>query len=232
MVKNKKKIAVLISNKGTGSNLAAIVQAIEKGKIKNAKVVVVVSNKNDAYGLVRAKKKKIPTVVMHLKDFIRRGKSRLDYDEELGKLLKYRYKVDLIVLAGWMLILSKNFLKYFPNQAINLHPCLLPDGGAKYISLSDGTKIKAIRGLVTDEAVQYAIDHGYPITGSTVHFITEKVDQGPVILRSEVKILPGDTVESLYGKMKKEEYKILPKAINLYCQNKLRIERNKVIISA
>lgn len=225
-----KRIAVLLSNKGTGSNLAAILSAINKREIKNGKVVVVVSDKEDAYGLIRAKKRRIPTEVLDLQDFLRSGKSRLEYNETLGKLLKEKYKVDLVVLAGWMLILSRSFIKYFPNRTINLHPGLLPDGATKYIKLSGGIKIKAIRGLVTDEAVQFAIDQGYPMTGSTVHFITKKVDQGPVVLRSEVKILPGDTVESLYERMKKEEHKILPKAINLFCNNKLRIKKEKVII--
>lgn len=225
-----KRIAVLISNKGTGTNLQAILQAIDHKEIKNGKVVVVVSDKEDAYGLVRARRRKIPTVVMSLKDFIRRGKSRLEYDGTLGKLLKEEYRVDLVVLAGWMLILSENFIKYFPKQTINLHPGLLPDGDGSYINLSDGTKIKAIRGIHTNDAVRFAIDQGYPATGSTVHFITPKVDQGPVIIRSEVKILPNDSVESLYKRIKVEEHKILPKAINWYCNNQLKISKGKVEI--
>lgn len=209
-----KRIAVLIGNKGTGSNLEAILQAIEKGKIKSGKVVVVVSDKKDAYGLVRAKKRGIPAVFFPLK-----GKRRLEYDEELGKMLKNKYKPDLIVLAGWILILSQNFIKYFPKKIINLHPGLLPDKG-EFITLKDGKKIKAIRGLHTNAAVQYAIDHKYPVTGSTVHFITPTVDKGKVILRSEVKVRKGDTVESLYERMKKEEHKILPQAIALICLQK------------
>ena len=224
------KIAVLISNKGTGSNLSAILQAIDNGVIKNGKVVVVVSNKDDSYGLVRAKRKKIPCVTLDLKDFIRRGKNRSDYDYELGKLLKNEYKADLVILAGWMLILSSKFINFFKNKVINLHPGLLPDGKAKYIKLSSGETINAIRGLQTNDAVQYAIDQGYPATGSSVHFITPIVDQGPVILRSEVKIRKNDTVESLYTRMKIEEHKILPKAISLYCRNKLVIKNGKVTI--
>lgn len=216
-----KRIAVLLSNKGTGSNLAAILSAIENGKIKNVKVVVVVSNKVDAFGLIRAKRKGIPTLVFDLKDFFARGKSRQEYDDTLGRILKNEFKADLIVLAGWLLIFSNNFIKYFPSRVINLHPGLLPDGSEDYIKLSSGTKIKAIRGLHTRDAVKFAIDQGYPATGSTVHFITEKVDEGPVIIRSEVKILDRDTVESLYERMKKEEHKILPKAIDLICSGKL-----------
>lgn len=218
-----KRIAVLISNKGTGSNLGAIVEAIDKNTIKNAGVVVVVSNKSDALGLQIAKKNKIPTEVLDLKDFIKKGKTRSEYDESLARLIRDKYNPDLIVLAGWMIILSNNFIRYFPNKIINLHPGLLPDGSANSIKLSDGSRIKAIRGLHTQDAVRYAIDHGFPATGSTVHFITEKVDTGRVILRSEVKILPVDTVNSLYERMKKEEHKILPKAIALFCEDKLNL---------
>lgn len=227
-----KRIAVLLSNKGRGSNLASILKAIDSGRIRNGKVVVVVSNKSDAYGLVRAKRKKIPTLVLDLSDFIRRGESRADYDKTLGKLLKEEYKVDLVVLAGWMLILSRSFIKYFPNKTMNLHPALLPEVGKIFITLSDGTKIKAIRGSYTDDAVATALKKGYPATGSTVHFITEKVDQGPVIVRSEVKIRKGDTVESLYERMKKEEHKILPYAINLFCNDRLKIKHGRVIIQS
>lgn len=224
-----KKIAVLLSNKGTGSNLAAILNAIDKGIIKNGKVMVVVSNKKDAYGLVRAKERKIPIEVLDLKDFKAKGKTRLDYDNYLGKLLKEKYKVDLVILAGWMLILSEEFIKYFPDKTINLHPSLLPEVGEKYVIYQD-KKLKPVRGEHTDNAVQYAIDQGYPVAGSTVHFITEKVDEGPVIIRSYVKIQKDDTVDSLYERMKKEEHKILPQAIAWFCDDKLKIKNNKVII--
>ncbi len=224
------KIAVLISNKGTGSNLNAIIKAIVSGVIKKGKIVVVVSNKSDAYGLIRAKRNKIPSVVMDLKEFIQKGKSRSEYDEILGKLLKKEYKADLVVLAGWMLILSSNFIKYFPMKTINLHPCLLPDGDNDYIYLSDGTKMRAIRGVHTNDAVQFSLDQGYPVTGSTVHFITDKVDKGPVIIRSEVKIIKDDTVETLYKRMKEEEHKILPQAIAWICDDRLKIKKGKVII--
>ena len=114
---------------------------------------------------------------------------------------------------------------------MNLHPGLLPEGSKDSVLLSDGTKIPAIRGMHTKTAVQFAIEQGFSATGSTVHFITEKVDEGPVVARSEVKILPGDSVESLYKRMKKEEHKILPYAVNLFCNDKLVINNNKVSIS-
>jgi len=221
-----KRIAVLISNKGTGSNLAAILQSIEKGKIKNGEVVIVVSDKEDAQGLMRAKKRNIPAIVFPLKDY-KNKKVRNSYNADLAELLKYKYKVDLVVLAGWMIILGKSFIKYFPNKTINLHPGLLPDSGV-YITLANGKKLKAIRGLHTNAAVQYAIDHKYGVTGSTVHFITPIVDTGPVILRSEVKIRKNDSVESLYERMKKEEHKILPQAINLLCRDRIGVKKGKL----
>lgn len=211
-----KRIAVFVSNKTQGSNLAAIIAAIEKKKIKNGKIVAVVSNKADSYGLVRAKAKNIPTEVLDLKDFIESGKTRAEYDVALGKLVKRKYNPDLIVLAGWILILSRNFIRYFPNKVINLHPGLIQD--------------KATHGLHTTDAVSYAINHHYPFTGSTVHFITEKVDEGPIIIQSKVKVLPNDTVETLYTRIYKEEHKILPKAVDLFCKDKLIIKNGKVKI--
>lgn len=209
--------------------MAAILNAIDKGFIKNGRVVVVVSNKADAYGLVRAKERGIPTEILDLKDFKAKGKTRLDYDNYLGKLLKEKHKVDLVVLAGWMLILSEEFIKYFPDKTINLHPSLLPEVGEKYVIYQD-KKLKPVRGEHTDNAVQYAIDQCFPVAGSTVHFITPKVDDGPVIIRSFVKIRKDDTVDSLYERMKKEEHKILPQAIAWYCESKLGIINSKVII--
>src|SRR3989338_2439944 len=226
---NMKRIAVLISNKGTGSNLAAILGSIDKGKIKNGKVIVVVSDKKDAQGLIHAKKRSIPTVIFPLKDYKNKN-IRSKYDTDLAKILKKEFKVDVVELAGWMLILSKDFIKHFPYKTINLHQGLLPDSGT-YINLSNGKRLKAIRGLHTNAAVQYAIDHKYGVTGSTVHFITPIVDTGPVILRSEVKIRKNDTVESLYERMKKEEHKILPLAINLFCNDKLKVINRKVEIT-
>lgn len=213
-----KRLAVLLSNKGTGSNLEAILSAIDTGSIRNAEVVVVVSDKPDAYGLVRASKRGIPTRVFNLKEYLSLGKTRLEYDEALGKILKKHYAPDLVVLAGWMLILSEKFLRYFPDRVINLHPGLLPDPGQGSITLSTGAVIPAIRGLHTNAAVQYAIDHHFSVTGSTVHFVTSKVDEGAVILRGEVPILPEDTVETLYPRIKEVEHEILPKAIRIMCK--------------
>lgn len=225
-----KKIAVLISDKGTGSNLDAILQAFDNSQILNGKVTVVISDKKDAQGLIHAHKRNIPIEIKSLKEYLQQGKTRRNYDHDLGQILKKKYDIDLVVLAGWMLILGSEFLKYFPNKVINLHPGLLPDGDSDYLVLSDGVRIKAIRGLHTDAAVQFALDHHYPVTGSTVHFVTPVVDQGSVIIRSEVKIKNNDDVKTLYHRMKKEEHKILPKAIALYCEDRLFIRKGRVII--
>lgn len=224
-----KKIAVLISDKGTGSNLAAILQAIDNSKIQNGNVTVVVSDKKEAQGLIYAHKRNIPTEIKGLKEYLNQGKTRQIYNHDLGLMLKKKYQIDLVILAGWMLILGREFLKYFPNKVINLHPGLLPDGDSNYLVLSDGVRIKAIRGLHTDAAVQYAIDHNYPVTGSTVHFVTTVVDQGSVIIRSEVKIKKKDNVETLYQRMKNAEHKILPEAINLICTGKIKLKNGKVV---
>ncbi len=224
------KIAVLISDKGAGSNLAEILQAIDNSKIQNGNVAVVVSDKKEAQGLIHAHKRNIPTEIRGLKEYLRQGKTRQNYDHDLGQVLKKKYDIDLIVLAGWMLILGREFLKYFPNKVINLHPGLLPDGDSNYLVLSDGVRIKAIRGLYTNAAVQFALDHHYPVTGSTVHFVTTVVDKGPVIIRSEVKIKKKDNVKTLYQRMKKAEHKILPEAINLICTDKIKLKNGKVVL--
>lgn len=204
-------------------------QAIYNSKIQNVNVSVVVSDKKEAQGLIHAHKRNIPTEIKSLKEYLQQGKTRLDYDHDLGLMLKKKYDIDLVVLAGWMLILGSEFLKYFPNKVINLHPGLLPDGDSNYLVLSDGARIKVIRGLHTDAAVQFALDHHYPVTGSTVHFVTSVVDKGPVIIRSEVRIKKKDNVETLYQRMKKAEHRILPEAINLICTDKIKLKNGKVV---
>lgn len=225
-----KRIAVLIGNKGTGSNLDYILRAIDKGLVKNGKVVVVLSNKKDAKGLSIARRRHIPVEVKDFSEFLYRGQTRADYDKALGKLLKDKYQADLVVLAGWLLILSGHFIKYFPMSTINLHPGLLPEGNYKFIRLPNGKRIRAIRGMHTESAVQFALDQEYPYSGCTVHFITEKVDCGPVIARGVVKILKGDSVEALYKRIKAVEHKILPAAIADFCSDRLEVRNGKVNI--
>jgi phosphoribosylglycinamide formyltransferase 1 len=221
-----KKLAVMLSNKGSGSNLGVLIEWINKGKIKG-KVAVVVSDKADAYGLTRAKNNKIPGIIRpftKLKD----TQARKVYGEKLAKELKDKYKADLIVLAGWMLILPTSFLKYYPNAVINLHPGLIPDSFRGRLKLSDGSNAQAFEGEMADGAIEAALKSGIKISGSSTHFVTKVVDWGPVIMRAEEKIKPTDNIDSYYGRLKKKEHTILPLSVKLFCENKLRVKNNKV----
>lgn len=224
----RKNIAVLISNKGTGSNLQAIIDYCRAEKIKG-KVIVVVSDKADAYGLVRAKKYKIPTVVRPFRKF-KDKKARSTYGEKLAKELKEKYQADLVVLAGWMIILPPSFLKCFPWATINLHPGLIPDKKGEKLKLSDGTFAKLFKGKMAEGAIKAALNSGVTISGSTVHFVTPEVDWGPVIMRVEEKIRPNDTVDSYYARLKKREHLILPLSVKLFCEDKSKVENDLVEI--
>lgn len=226
--KTKKRIAVLISNKGTGSNLQAIIDHQKANKIKG-KIVVVVSDKADAYGLVRAKKNKIPTLVRPFTK-TKNKKARRLYGKKLAKELKQKYQVDLVTLAGWMIILPPSFLKYFPNQVINLHPGLIADEKGSTLRLSDGSLAKPFEGEKAEGAIQAALNAGITISGSTTHFITKEVDWGPVIMRAEEKIKPHDSIDSYYARLKKKEHLILPLSVKLFCEDKLKVNGHLVRI--
>lgn len=223
-----KRIAVLISNKGTGSNLQAIIDWIKAGKIKD-QIVIVVSDKANAYGLVRARKVKIPTLVRLFTKF-KDKKARSNYGKKLAKELKESHQVDLVVLAGWMTILPPSFLKYFPRAVINLHPGLIPDRKGGKLKLSDGSYAKPFEGEMADGAIQAALKAGITISGSTTHFVTKQVDWGPVIMRAEEKIKKNDTVDSYYGRLKKKEHLILPLSVKLFCEEKLKVSGHLVKI--
>lgn len=223
-----KKIAVLISNKGTGSNLQALIDKIRSGRIKG-QILVVVSDQADAYGLVRAKNNRIPALVRPFTDF-KNAKARSHYGEKLGKELKEKYQVDLVVLAGWMIILPISFLKYFPQAVINLHPGLIPDKKAGRLKLSDGSYAKPFTGERAAGAIQAALKSRITISGSTVHFVTPKVDWGPVIMRAEEKIRSGDSADLYYSRLKKKEHLILSFSVKLFCEDKLKINHQLVKI--
>ena len=184
-----KKIAVLISDAGTGTNLQAIIDAIETGKLK-AKISVVVSSSPDAYGLERAKKHHISTIIINKKD-------------NLEKILK-TYKIDLVVLAGWKLIVSQSLINTFKNKVLNLHPGLIPDMINGIVYNPDNTKGLWNRGKLTDVAIQNFLDNKSTYAGSTVHFLSNEFDFGIVLNRCFEKILPNDTIESLYTRLKKK----------------------------
>jgi phosphoribosylglycinamide formyltransferase-1 len=197
-------VGVLIS--GRGSNLQAIIDASEKGKIP-AKVAIVISNNPEAVGLERAAKHSIPTAVFEPKNFADKN----TYELEIVKVLK-QYKVDLVCLAGYMRIVGKVLLEHFPEKMINIHPALLP----------------AFPGLHVQKA---ALDHGAKISGATVHFVDEGCDTGPIIIQAAVPVLEDDTEETLSARILEQEHKIYPKAIKLFAEGKLKIEGRKVKIS-
>jgi len=196
-------IGVLIS--GTGTNLQAIIDAIESGKL-DAKIEVVLSNKADAYGLVRARNHQIPTEVLNHKNF----SSRETYDEALVALLGGR-GVELVVLAGFMRLLSPVFVKAYSNRIMNIHPALLP----------------AFPGL---NVQQKAVEHGARFSGCTVHFVNEECDQGPIIIQAVVPVLPDDTAETLAARILEQEHRIYPRAIQLFAERRLKIIGRRVLV--
>jgi phosphoribosylglycinamide formyltransferase-1 len=195
------RIAVLVS--GSGSNLQALIDAIEGEQLPGTEIALVVSNKADAHGLQRALKHRLPALYLPWRE-------RAEAEAKLTVLLNL-FKVDLIVLAGWMRIFSAEFITQFSGRIINLHPALIPDAGvgSSFIT-SDGSVIPVFRGL---HAVRQALDAGVKITGSTVHYVTPEVDAGPVICREEVAIEEGDTEESLHERLKLVEHRLVVEAV-------------------
>lgn len=172
-------IGILIS--GRGSNMAALVDAVASGKIPDSRVEIVISDKGDAPGLVKAREAGVSTLVIG-----RNGRSRVEHDAHIAAELKRR-QVELICLAGYMRLLSPEFIAAFPNQIINIHPSLLP----------------AFPGL---DAQRQAFEAGAMVTGCTVHFVDEQLDNGPVILQREVPVLPGDALDVLSARILKQEH--------------------------
>lgn len=194
------RIAVFIS--GTGSNLQALIDAIESRQLLGVEIALVVSNKANAYGLQRALAHKLPAIYLP-------WKQREEAETRALALLKL-FQVDLVVLAGWLRIFSSDFIAHFPHRMINLHPALLPDGGADTYRTSDGTVIPALRGL---HVVKRAIEANLKVTGSTVHYVIPEVDAGPVICRGEVPIRAEDTEETLHEHLKEREHQLVVVAI-------------------
>jgi phosphoribosylglycinamide formyltransferase-1 len=218
------RLGVLIS--GTGSNLQAIIDAIEGQQLPGVEIALVVSNKADAYGLQRALKHKIPAIYLPwiqqpvgaqfiapeiTTTAISVPRPTMSESEIRLTTLLHLFQVDLIFLAGWMRILSAPFLEQFPRHVINIHPALLPDDGTgNTFTTRNGTQIPVFRGL---HAVQQALDAGVKITGSCVHFVTPEVDAGPVICREEVAIEDGDTEETLHERLKLVEHRLIVRAV-------------------
>ena len=202
------KIGALVS--GGGTNLQAILDAIDRGEIPGAQVVTVISSRADAYALERAKKHGIDAVVLSKKDFA----SADDLMEAMiGHLRKM--EVDLVVLAGFMTVLTPAFIQAFANRIINIHPSLIPS------FCGDG-----FYGLKVHEA---ALAKGVKVTGATVHFVNEETDGGPILLQKAVQVQEGDTTEVLQKRVMEEaEWKIFPEAIRLICSGAVEVVDGRV----
>ena len=198
------RIAVLVS--GGGTNLQALIDAQGRGEIPDGQIAAVISSSPDAFALERAKKAGIPGYVINRKDF----SSNQAMTEALTRQLK-ELDIGLVVLAGFMYILTPELIDAYPNAILNVHPALIPSfcGEGFY-------------GLHVHEA---ALAYGVKVTGATVHFVSEDCDGGPIVLQQAVPIEEGDTAEVLQRRvMEQAEWKILPRAVALFCAKKLRVE--------
>jgi phosphoribosylglycinamide formyltransferase-1 len=204
------RVGVLVS--GGGTNLQAIIDKIEDKTIKNAQIVAVVSNKQNAYALERIKKYNIEGKCIKPSDYLTKKDFTLVLRDYFLLL-----EVDLIVLAGYLVVLSKEFVQAFPNKIMNIHPSLIPAfcGNGFY-------------GLRVHKGV---LERGVKITGATVHFVDEGTDTGPIILQKPVEVKENDTPEILQRRVMEEaEWVIYPEAIRLYSEGRILVENNKVII--
>lgn len=204
------RIAVLVS--GGGTNLQAIIDRIEDGTIQNAEISLVISNNKNAKALKRAEKHQIPAKCISPKDF----ESRNQFNDSLLKTLT-DLNPDLIVLAGFMVVIPPEMIRTFRNRIINIHPSLIPAFcGTGYY------------GLHVHEA---ALERGVKVSGATVHFVDEGTDTGPIILQKAVEVRPEDTPEILQRRIMEEaEWQIMPKAIDLIAAGKVRVKEGKVWI--
>ena len=195
------KLAVLVS--GGGTNLQAIIDAIENGAITNAKIELVISNNKNAFALERAARSGIPARCISPRDY----NSREQFEEELLETLLER-QVDLVVLAGCLVVIPEKMVDAFKNRIINIHPSLIPSlCGTGYYGLK-----------VHEEALR----RGVKITGATVHFVDKGTDTGPIILQKAVEVQPGDTPETLQKRVMVEaEWQLLPKAIAMVCNGEV-----------
>lgn len=198
-----KNIVVLIS--GNGSNLQAIIDACQDGTIRGASVAAVLSNKADAYGLERARQAGIDTVHLAAGDYADRD----SYDRALAESID-TYQPDLVILAGFMRILSNDFVRHYQGRMLNIHPSLLP----KYTGLNTH---------------QRAIDAGDKEHGTSVHFVTEELDGGPVILQAKVPIFDNDTVDEVVARVQLQEHRIYPLVANWFLQGRLCMQGDSAV---
>ena len=198
------KIGILIS--GRGSNMTAVIEAVENGQIPNSEVAVVVSDKADADGLRKAKEKNIETIVIE-----KNGRKRAEHDAEIVGELKKR-NVELVCLAGYMRLLSRDFIKAFPNKILNIHPSLLP----------------SFKGL---DAQKQAFEYGVKFSGCTVHFVDESLDGGAIVAQTVVAVEDDDTAESLAARILEQEHALYIEAIAKIVAGTFNIVGRRVIFN-
>jgi phosphoribosylglycinamide formyltransferase 1 len=198
-------VGILVS--GSGSNLQAIIDEIEEGKL-SARIACVISNNASAFGLERARRHGIPAIHLDHRAF----SGRESYDAALVATLT-EFGVGLVVLAGFMRIVTSVLLNAFPNRVMNLHPALLP----------------SFPGI---DAARQALEYGVKITGCTVHLVDEGTDTGPVIIQAAVPVLPDDTVETLSARIHAEEHRIYPRAIRLFAEGCITVDGRRVVVCA
>ncbi|HEY1660610.1 MAG TPA: phosphoribosylglycinamide formyltransferase [Candidatus Sulfotelmatobacter sp.] len=191
-----KALGILLS--GRGSNFTAIADSINAGRIANARIAIVISNKPDAPGIAAARERGLPALVIPSK-----GKTREEHDREIVSALR-EHKVDLVCLAGYMRLLSPWFVRQFPRQILNIHPSLLP----------------AFPGL---EAHEQALAYGVKLSGCTVHFVDEELDHGPIIVQKTVPVLDSDNEKTLAARILEQEHAAYTEAINLVLQGNFEV---------
>ena len=204
------KIAVCVS--GGGTNLQAIIDAIADGRIHNTEIAVVISNNKNAYALERAKNAGIDAICISPKDFDNREEFNREFLARLNS-----YKVDLVVLAGFLVVIPQEMIRQYENRIINIHPSLIPSFcGTGYY------------GLKVHEA---ALKRGVRVTGATCHFVDDGTDTGPIILQKAVEVLPNDTPKDLQKRvMEQAEWIIMPQAIDMIARGLVKVVDNRVVI--
>jgi phosphoribosylglycinamide formyltransferase-1 len=197
-----KRLGILLS--GRGSNFLAIAEAIETGRLASAEIAIVISNVAEAEGLQKAKSKGLPTAL-----YVSKGRKRAEHDADVTACLR-EHNVDLVILAGYMRLLSPEFIAAFPNRILNIHPSLLP----------------AFPGL---DAQAQAFEYGAKVAGCTVHFVDEQLDHGVIVLQRSIPVLDDDDAHSLAGRILTEEHIAYPEAIGRVFSDNYRIEGRRFV---